>query len=367
LTTTLPSKVVQLDALTGLRGLAAWFVVVFHTRAALGGTLPLWFYGIADKGYLAVDLFFILSGFVLWHSYGDRLAGAGLSGALHFWWRRLARIWPLHAVVLSACVALALLLELTGRDTAAYPWRELPLHYLLIQNWGFTPRLSWNDPAWSISCEMAAYLVFPAIVAVAPWPRMSAGALLVVAGALLGAIAAYFAAVGSGLLGYDVAHTGLVRCLLEFGLGTVLRMLWQRWHEARWTVPMAWGVCLGTLGLGIGLHAPETAFVPACFAALILALSLDHGWPARVLGGRALLMLGEISYSTYLAHYLLFVLFKMAFVRGAPVIGYGQLAAYLGIVLGASMVLYHGVEKPAQRWLNTMVGQRPRGNPVPAE
>jgi len=355
------ANVPQLDALTGLRGLAAWLVVVFHTRVALLHALPPWLYRLLDKGYLAVDLFFILSGFVLWHAYGERLAGQGLPGALRFWWRRLARIWPLHAVVLGACVALALVLAATGRDTSAYPWRELPLHILLIQNWGFTPRLSWNDPAWSISCEMAAYLLFPALVAIAPWPRLRMPALLAVAAGLLGFIALYFGMVGAGSLTWDVPHTGLARCLPEFMLGMVLRLLWAHWHDQPLTAPMAWAACLAALALGT--IAPESTIAPIGFAALILALACGRGWPAYWLASPPLRILGEISYATYLAHYLLFTLFKLAFVhgvvhgavQGVPLITIPQLGAYLALVLGASFALYHGVEKPAQRRLNALL------------
>ena len=348
-----PAKVLQLDALTGLRGLAAWLVVVFHTRVALVHTLPPWLYRIADKGYLAVDLFFILSGFVLWHAYGERLAGQGLPGALRFWWRRLARIWPLHAVMLGGCVALALVLAATGRDTSAYPWQELPLHILLIQNWGFTPRLSWNDPAWSISCEMAAYLLFPALVAIAPWPRLRISALLAVAAGLLGFIALYFGMVGAGSLTWDVPHTGLARCLPEFMLGMMLRLLWPHWHDHPLATLTAWAACL--IALALGRITAESAVAPIGFAALILALAFGHGWPARLLASPPLRILGEISYATYLAHYLLFTLFKLAFVKGAPLITIPQLGAYLALVLGASFALYHAVEKPAQRRLNALL------------
>lgn len=350
---TAPPRPIALDALTGLRGVAAWWVVIFHTRAALGGLLPAWLMRVADRGYLAVDLFFILSGFVLWHSGADRLAGGGWAAARHFWWRRLARIWPLHAVILSGCMALALVLAMAGRDASAYPWREWPLHLLLMQNWGFTPRLSWNDPAWSISCEMVAYGLFPALVAVVPrrpgcWGLIAAGA------GLLGAIALYFGRVGGGSLTWDVPHTGLVRCLLEFTLGAVVRMGWGALREATraGARAAAWGLCLGLGVFGLGLGWAEAAFVPGCLAALILALALDRGGMARVLGGRVLLALGQISYSTYLAHHLLFVLFKLAFVRAVPILSGGQLAAYLGLVLMASFALHRLVEQPSQRWLN---------------
>lgn len=346
----------QLAALTGIRGIAAWYVVIFHTRAALGGTLPAWLMDVADKGYLAVDLFFILSGFVLWHTYGEKLRGTGLAGAARFWWRRIARIWPLHAAILMVFVALATLLQATGRDTAMYPWAELPLHLLLVQNWGFATVLSWNDPAWSISCEMGAYIAFPLIVALAPWSRLSTTALLVLAACLLGAIWFYFAVQGTGRLGYDVPKLGLARCLLEFWLGNVLRLLWGRWRHVPNAAAGAWVAMVALLEGGIALALPETSFIPGCFAALILALALDGGWPARLLGSRVLHYLGEISYSTYLVHFLLFVVFKLAFVSasvsGTPQIGLAQLAAYLALVLAASVTLYHGLEKPAQRWLN---------------
>ncbi len=354
----------QLAALTGMRGLAAWFVVLFHTRITLVGTLPDWLLRLAEKGYLAVDLFFILSGFVLWHTYGDRLHGTGLAGAWRFWGRRIARIWPLHAVVLTVFVALALVLAITGRDTGMYPWAELPFHYLLVQNWGFTPVLSWNDPAWSISCEMGAYVLFPAVAAVAPWSQMRTGVLVVVGALLLGAVWFYFAVQGSRTLGFEIPRLGLARCLLEFWLGNVLRLLWGRWRHIPNVATGAWAAMICLLEGGVVLHLPETSFIPGCFAALIFALSLDTGKPARVLGGRVLNYLGEISYSTYLVHYLLFVLFKLAFIHGKLALGAGQLAAFTGIVFVASVVLYHGVEKPAQGWLNGLAARRWRGSGV---
>jgi len=348
----------QLAALTGIRGIAAWYVVIFHTRAALGGTLPEWMIAIANKGYLAVDLFFILSGFVLWHTYGEKLRGTGWAGAARFWWRRIARIWPLHAVILLVFIALAALLQITGRDTTMYPWVELPLHLLLVQNWGFATVLSWNDPAWSISCELGAYVAFPLIVALAPWSRFSTATLLGIMALLLGAIWFYFAIQGTGLLGYDVPKVGLARCLLEFWLGNVLRLLWGRWRQVPNVAAGAWVAMVALLEGGILLGLPETSFIPGCFAALILALALDANWPARVLASPILLYLGEISYSTYLVHFLLFVLFKLAFVAGTPHISLTQLAAYLAIVLAASVVLYHGLEKPAQRWMNALAPRK---------
>ncbi|HWU01701.1 MAG TPA: acyltransferase [Novosphingobium sp.] len=365
----------EFAALTGLRGVAAWFVVLFHVRVLLGGTVPVWLMPLLGKGYLAVDLFFILSGFVLWHSWAGRLDGAGLAGARHFWWRRVARIWPLHALVLAGFVALALALRATGRDAGAWPFAHLPWHVLLVQAWGFTPALEWNDPAWSISCEMAASLLFPAVVALAMavearWRLADAGLIALAAGLVAG-LWGFFALHGATTLGGDVSHTGLVRCLLEFALGNALRVMFGRWGSRRWLAGAAWAL-VGAALLVQWAGLAETVAMPVAFAALILALATGRGWAGRALGARALHALGEVSYATYLAHYGLYTVFKLAFVHPAPghaaAMGLGQLAGFLALVLAASFALYHGVEKPAQRWFNALPGRMtaPR-RPLPAQ
>ena len=358
----------QLDALTGVRGLAAWLVVAFHIRVTLIDTLPGWLLHIGGKGYLAVDLFFILSGFVMWHTYGEKLRGAGISGILGFWWRRFARIWPLHAFVLSVVVALAVVLALTGRDVSAYRFAELPFYYLLIQNWGLVSDLGWNDPAWSISCEMGAYVMFPAVVAVMPWRRLGDAGLMLWGLGLLAAIWVLFRLMSYHTLGQDIPHMGLARCLIEFSLGNVLRLAWARWQGWRWLPVAAWGVFGALVALDL-LVADEMAVVPGAFAALVLALASGRGRVVRFFASRPMLYLGEISYSTYLAHFVLFVVFKMLFVHGAgrPHLGLGQLGGFVLIVLAASVALYHGVEKPAQKWLNALARRREALPLAPAE
>lgn len=343
------ARVPQLDALTGLRGLAAWYVVLFHVRVTLKATVGPLTYGFLSHGYLAVDLFFILSGFVLWHSGAENPAYRGRRGIVRFWLRRIARIWPLHVLLLGGFVALVLLLAVTGHDTSHYRRDELPLHILLIQNWGLTPSLTWNEPAWSISCEMAAYLLFPLTILIAPWRQLSTGLLVALGCALLAALALYFQIHGQGNLGFDVTHSGLIRCLLEFWTGNVLRMLWARWRDVPDICTGAWAAMVALLEGGVVLHLPEASFVPGCFAALILALSLEDRTPARLLRSGPLHLLGEISYSTYLSHFLLFIIFKLLFVGRNLELGLGQLGLFLQLVLGVSLALYHLVEKPAQR------------------
>lgn len=341
----------HLDALTGIRGIAAWLVVLYHIRLSLTALLPGEVIAVLAKGYLAVDLFFMLSGFVIWYNYADRLHAGGGADVRLFLWRRFARVWPLHAVIFAAFVAFVGLLLATGRAAPGYPLAELPLHLLLVQNWGLTEALSWNHPAWSISTEFAAYLLFPLIVLLR-WDRLSPPALLLLAGGLLAALHLLFTLTGHRVLGDAIPQLGLWRCLAGFALGNVLCLLWLHWRARRGLDLLAGLAAFAITGAGLALHWPETAFAPAAFFAGLLALALGQGALVRLLGGRLLTYLGEISYSTYLAHFLLWIVWKLLFVDASLQLGWVGFAGFLGLVLVASVALYHGVEKPAQRWLN---------------
>ncbi len=342
----------HLDALTGIRGIAAWGVVLYHIRLSLTAILPPEAIALFAKGYLAVDLFFILSGFVIWYNYAARIGEGGWGETRLFLWRRFARVWPLHGAILAAFVAFVAVLVATGRDASGYPLAELPLHLLLVQNWGLTPDLTWNHPAWSISTEFAAYLLFPVLVLAARWERVPSWALVALAGLLAGLLHALFAVRGHDGLGDDIPGMGLWRCLAGFALGCLMCQLWQRWagrpHAA--FLALLAGIAIALAGWGLAL--PETAWVPALFFALLLALALGRGPLVSLLGGRVLTWLGEVSYSTYLAHFFLFILWKIAFVDASLQLGWASLAGYLALVLAASAGLYYGLEKPAQRWLN---------------
>lgn len=346
----------ELRALTSIRGIAAWFVVLFHIRLSLGG-LPAPVSAVLAKGYLAVDFFFLLSGFVLWMSWSERLRGGG--SIPEFLRRRVARIWPLHLFMLGVGVALALLLRATGRETPHFPLAELPIHIALLQNWGFTA-LAWNDPAWSISCEFAAYLLFPLLVLAIDWRRVPTPAILAAITALLLLLHAIFTLRGATALGQGISRLGMVRCLLEFACGTAVAALWLRWRDG-WRLPAIAGISAASALLVSWIDGllPETLAVPAAFAALLLVFALTAGKRGNPLEGRVLHYLGEISYATYLGHFLLWFAFKLALADahavGAPVIG-----LYLALVLAGSAALYHWVERPAQRWLNGLAVRPPR-------
>ena len=353
----------DMPALTGIRGVAAWLVVLYHARLALAPHLPAELGGMLRHGYLAVDLFFMLSGFVLWLNYGDRLRRDGLGAMPHFLGRRIARIWPLHAVMLAVAIGFALLLLALGKPVTE-PWSALPLHLLLVHNWGLTEQLSWNDPSWSISGEFAAYLLFPLLVAAIDWRRFAPAVLLVVLAGLAAALHHAMALGGATLLDHFIPRLGIFRALIEFAMGTVVCALWMHWRAGRRAATGAGLAALIAYLAAIGWRLPETAVAPIVLAGALLGIALTADARRNPLAWRPVHYLGLISYSTYLVHFLLYRFFKLLFVDQAGAIALPLIGLYLLLTLAASVLLFHGVERPGQRLMRRLFDGRARRAPA---
>lgn len=334
----------QLDGLTAARGIAAWFVVLYHVRASTPW-LPDGVMAAAHKGYLAVDFFFLLSGFVIWLSAREDFAARSLAATGAFLRRRMARIYPLYAVMLILTVAFAALVHTTGREADNYPWTELPLHIAMLQNWGFTDALRWNHPAWSISTELAAYLLFP-LIALLPLARAPRWALHTGIALLIGAMASALYAMGHDNLGADIPHTGLIRCLAEFTAGCLLCASWQKGADMPTRLALV-GAALLAIGGWLLSPANELWAFPLIAASYIYALA-DFSRSGLSIW-RPLVYLGEISYATYLSHFMLFIWFKIAFVKDAANIPPQLIALFLTLTFLASILLYQWVEVPGRR------------------
>jgi peptidoglycan/LPS O-acetylase OafA/YrhL len=173
----------NLKILAAVRFFAAMWVLSFHFWPSLGSSM----WNIVVKGYLGVELFFVLSGFILSHVYLSAFGERRFSYA-NFLWARLARIYPVHLVMLAGMAALIAAAALAGIRTGdKVPiLSSLPAELTLTPAWGFAPEGGWNHPSWSISAEWFAYLSFPAFTSVA-WrlrarPKLAAVlALLLVA------------------------------------------------------------------------------------------------------------------------------------------------------------------------------------------
>ena len=352
----------NLPALTGVRAFAAWWVVLFHAKAHLAPSVSALTLRVLGAGNWGVDLFFVLSGFVIELNYGERI-GADRASVGRFLQRRFARIYPLHFAMLCVGVAYALaILKRSGHLTAAYDFAYLPAHFLLVQAWGFDPGLDWNVPAWSISTEFLAYLLFPISVLFAR-PRTWSSLWQVAAiASLIGLLWLAHVALGVAELGGTTAPLGVVRCITEFAAGVVLCALFLGQRE--WLPSGAAGASVAVAVLiamlAIVLRLDPRICVPLVCVCVVFGLALS-GTRVGPLGWRPIVYLGEISYSTYMFHYLLLTFFKGAFVYAAGgLIGTAPLVGYFVMVLAGSVVLYHGLELPAQSVLLIKFGLKRR-------
>ena len=143
---------------TSLRGIAAMAVFWGHYSDVFARDVGGWNLFVPHT-HLGVDLFFMLSGFVLYHVYASQFL-TGVTGPRWgaFMRQRLLRIYPLHLVTLLAVLVL-MRFELPGDGL----W-ILGLNLTLTHAWGLTDQFIFNAPSWSISAEFAAYLVFPFMV-----------------------------------------------------------------------------------------------------------------------------------------------------------------------------------------------------------
>jgi len=333
---------VEIRALTGLRGVAALYVVLFHSRCV--GVISPATASLFTHGYVAVDLFFILSGFVMAmtaaHLFETRVK---LENIRYFLGLRLARIYPLFALMTLLTFLLVHTTPHTGTD--------LIFNLLLVHTWGLAGTIVLTG--WSISTEWAAYLAFPWLSRLAkratPWFSV---ALVVMIFALLAAIAY---APSELTRGPGVEHAGpldlsspngpgaLIRCLCEFTLGL---LAWRGRDRVSYKAapPLAFA------GLVLLCRPGSDLLLVAVFAPLIMALGHDRGGVARVLGGRVTHYLGVLSYALYLGHPIV-----TQIVAGGLNSWNADWppAARIGLLLTASLgfaaLLHHGLEIRARQ------------------
>lgn len=351
----------RMKALDGWRGIGALAVCFIHLQ--LNGYLTS--VPSLDAWILAVDFFFVLSGFVMARVYADELAGR--EQVAIFAVRRLGRLWPLHLFMLALFIAVELAkLALQGEAgvsvgqpafaAARDPSDILPIA-LFLQTVRLGPELTWNFPSWSISAEIWTYAVF-ALVAVLTAGRP--GRRTAVAGAI--ALAAWLVlfvdVTGRGMVSTDVF--GIVRCLLGFFTGVVAEWLHRRGTfsalaDGRAEIPtMIGGIVLVwvTASLPVARYA-----APVVFLALVFAHACDRGPLSRLMATTPMQWLGRLSYSIYLTHLFLVAyavprlsLTVSQFLPDAVALREAAVGViYIAWVLALSAVTWRFIELPGQR------------------
>ena len=358
-----------LDPLTGVRFFLALGVVLFHFQ--LYWTLPAESAGLLNRARLGVDVFFILSGFILTHVYlqGDRAPNYG-----RFLAARLARIYPAHLFILLAMLGLVLIAPVfgVGLEPGRFNAVDFAGTLLLIQAW--FPRQSmalWNGPAWSLSAEWFAYLAFPAYAALALRLRARPWVLIALAMLLFVALDAVYRAWFGRMLPRAEDSLGILRIVPEFLYGIGLYYLGQRWTPSP-RMSLMGALVATTLLLTLMQIGADDRVIVAAAGPFILSLALLAKAPVRTfLSHPVLLFAGEASFALYLVHIPILMVWRNAAQAfsgwGADYrMGLVELAAMLVLTLAAAAAIHVFVEQPSRRWLRARLAPQ-RADPVEAQ
>ena len=382
----------RFHVLDSWRGVAALLVAIFHLNV-LSAIYSLDF---IRNAYLFVDFFFVLSGFVIAHSYGDRMAT--LDGVGTFALRRFSRLWPLHAVVLVAFVIAEsgkALMAARGASFYAPPFsgstapNAVFMHLAFAQAMGIQDHLTWNPPSWSIAAEFWTYMIFAATLHVAETRfarvRFAAEGLLAIL--LIGSAAVLLRYSERGM---DVTFDlGIFRCLCGFLIGHFVYRLWQVCPRDIFDSPLVEvAVLIATVGfVSIAGRSPYSFFAPLVFAVVVLVFAYEAGPVSRLMTNRGNEWLGRISYSIYM--WQAFIIFNLIdrpvsiiekithriltttdassalggeagklIVLGGHLMPPLVTALYLAVLVVVASISYRWIERPGQDWFRAAMPKR---------
>ncbi len=348
----------MIPALTGLRAFSAANIVFFHFLN------PAWFGPLApmmNNGYVGVNFFFILSGFILTYNYVDRPA-LGRFGAREFWRTRLTRLYPVY--LLGLLIALPILQLEWRYQTRPHFWEGLVLTPLMLQGWSPLLATFWNTPAWTLSCEVTFYLLFPWLLTLA-WPQRRRKLLLLLFAFWMAALVApalYMALHPDGLDainrysgGYWLRAVKLTPLahLPAFLFGITLSLFNDRLRLSDNLRLILSAVSLTTILfiLQLGDRVPyllmHNGLLAPLFAVAILGLIGNH-LLSRALAFRPLVIIGEASYCLYILHFNLWRwIHDSGMLTTLHIARFDPWVSYLLLEL-AALAAYRWVERPGR-------------------
>ena len=328
--------------MTGLRAVAASMVLLLHFDEIHGNVLARYFAPVT-QGYLGVDIFFVLSGYILSHVYSEMFAKLSVRNYGLFLWRRLARIYPVHVVVLAALIVMVAARGLL--NTNFWLLSEIPRHLALMQAW--TDSLTWNVPAWSISAEWAAYGLFPLFAIIflgrAPiWPGLA-----LVVGLLTVFQLTYLRA--GGLASAFMGWPALLRVMCEFAIG-VLGYRLSRSLLPSWKYDVA---C--ALSFTVMLVVPFALVQIIAIGIFVPAVAASRSLVRQVLASKAAVALGVVSYSVYMVHFPVLKLvqnfnYRFGLEKTSDLVAPGLTVFWAVMVVVLAAMTYRAIEKPARDW-----------------
>lgn len=380
---------VGFENLTALRGFAALGVLIFHCDLFLKRIVDQTVTMVIGNGWLLVDFFFILSGFILSHAYKETFKGTvTLKDYIWFVSRRFARIFPLHFVILllTCMIVFAMINSAAGLshymkqmlDLSTFPAVLLLLHSLNLHT---TPPL--NTSTWSLSAEWCTYLLFPFLVHLASRfgnLRVAKSAFLLAFIFILTYVLLYIK--GHGFESLDrmemkmTSNWGFIRCLIWFTIGLMTRFYASTFLGCNF---VGQDIFLFILLIAV-LSAMHFDINSVCtillFPFLIFSASQNRGVVSKLLGLRAFQTLGKLSFAIYLVHvpliyvYWFIILQKHpdALLRVGVIQSAVEIAAWIlciqiiAVTLLLSWFLHYAIEHPCNSIIRDLLGNGSRSS-----
>lgn len=375
-------KNTYLSTLTPLRGVAAVLVLIFHSQTFIHPLIDSHFTQFMQKGWLWVDFFFVLSGFILFHVYGEVFQKRIRRQAyLQYLRARFARVYPLHFFTLFWTLAAGALI--LANPIAAPLWdrffhfifdvKTVPASLVLLQAMHLFPSAPLNTVSWSLSTEWWMYLLFPLLTPLlaASGRRQRLIWLLAVTG--LYALVKYWLVPQFGMHMWQhqpatlntINDFAFFRCMAGFVLGMLTCRWFQEGSGKVWlSRDFSFWIIVAALLLSLHFDANELVTV-ALFPFLILAAACNSSKVYRLLSAAPAQRLGDWSFSIYMVHMPLFFTYRgiAGFLR-LPIpdgfitthpnywIGWLSCLLFLFLTLLVASLTYRYVEVPARSYIN---------------
>lgn len=344
-------KKTEVTQLTGLRAIAAWWVVSFHSGYMLE-PLSSRLFRFTRGGYLGVDVFFVLSGFVIAYNYMENPLRKGWERWREFYWMRFARLYPVHVFTLLVSLMFFLATKVavlhTRKDFSGWTGGSFVANIFMVHAWFPHVHDSWNNASWSVSSEWFAYLLFPLIVYVGV-SRMSPR---------FGVIAATLAATVPAVIGFtynNVPFFPLIEVLFEFAAGCMIYVSFNGLKDHAALRSIAGGCLLVGIVAWVVLNASTLViwerWMVSLFPLLVMYLAVSTGIVRRVMCSRPLVYWGKVSYSLYMTHNVTLWVLKYLLPEHHNRMDAGRFGIYVVAMASVAALTYHFVEEPARKWL----------------
>jgi peptidoglycan/LPS O-acetylase OafA/YrhL len=374
----------MLNALTGLRLFLALNIMNYHFGLEQFKDAPAWLRNIAEAGHVGVNLFFVMTGFVLSYVYLD-VEGERKVNVRRFWITRFTRLYPVY--VLGLLMWLPFLPQKIQEQklTAFTTIGVLFTVPTLIQAWFPGTACKWNCPGWSASVDAFFYLIFP-LIATLLYPRIKVNTLgnaakwigsLWLASLFPAALYIFAEQAGEFAGGFEfwlaaMKYHPLAR-LPEFLIGIVLGKLFLT-MRAQASITPRLGLVATVASLIIFALLCVSPIMPypllhnglllPLFAALVFGIATNYGAVTRFLSWKWFVRLGEASYCLYILHNPIWeYLYRGLTFIGVDTQGGHALmfyASYAVIAVALSYLAYHNIEVPARQalrqWLDPASG-----------